>query len=107
MGFLTTICFRNDRYHDFATNPIETMEDILMALSGNEIYQNSMIAMKPSHADIDRVFVQTGNSLFEIGYASNLKKTNKEFYKEVIKRAKAIIRYAEKELKELENINKR
>lgn len=102
MGFLTTICFRNDSYHAFAENPDETVEDILMALGGNEIHRNSMIAMKPSHADIDRVFVQTGNSLFEIGYPSQLRKANKEFYKEVIKRAKSIIRYAEKELKEIE-----
>lgn len=66
MGMLTTITFRNDAYHDMAKDPKGTMEKILLAMNGQPVSDNNMIAQEPVHSHDTAIYVSKGNTCVNI-----------------------------------------
>jgi len=103
MGYLTTIVFHNDAYEVFKENMEETVKNILAAMQkyNSDSYAvgshcNPMTAMGSSHADDPRLFLQTGNSLFEIGYKTNVRDI--EYRKYLVKLAQELVRAEKKQI---------
>ncbi len=108
MGNLTTIIFHNDAFHDFKENKDETVDNILEAMQTRKYktfgvgnHSNPMKSMGTSHADESRLYLQNGNTLFEIGYKTDIQDI--KYRKQMVKLAKELIRAEERAIKEIEN----
>jgi len=62
MGYLTTITFRNDEYHEIAKDPKPTIEKIQAAMSGNRVNDNSMVSQVPVHSSETVIYACSGNT---------------------------------------------
>jgi hypothetical protein len=105
MGFLTTIMFRNDSWNIIRDNPRKVVENILDAMQNHEARHygidydcNLMESVGASHADVNRLFLQWGNSLCEIG-RNNLSIDTR---KKMLKVIKKMISDEEREIKRVE-----
>jgi len=97
MGFITTIIFHNDAYEEIESHPKEVVQNILEAMNSHEDnsfsigdHCNPMKSMGASHADVNRLFLQHGNTLFELG---SKKAPSGKYKKELIKIAEDILKY--------------
>lgn len=118
MGFLTTITIHNDELGSFEDNPEEFGKAILNGIHKANyarrsvdvhFHNSSPITVQPSlHADSPTVYLQFGNTIFDINEFSNefkeiCSREDKSLAKEIIKEAKSIIERAALFLKKSKN----
>lgn len=119
MGFLTTITIHNDELGSFEDDPEEFGKAILHGVQRANYEHKSVsvhfcnsapITVQPSlHADSPTVYLQFGNTIFDINEFSNEFKEiclreDKSLAKEIIKEAKSIIERAAAYLKKVEKV---
>ena len=98
MGLLTTITIYNDDCDKILKNKKEFAEDVYMCCVDGRFKskQFNIINQQPKHADNTSLYIHIGNTFIEINPYSdkflNLKNTNPEFYKEIIKEINKIIK---------------
>lgn len=103
MGYLTQILIRNDSLQTIEKYSKEFVEGIIEKMHeggdlplGNEC--NPVKIFQTKHADVPRVFIVNGNTMFEVNNNLKNKEFAKNFYKQSIKIAKQIIKECEKNL---------
>lgn len=110
MGYLTTITFRNDAYHEFSTNREDLIQEILDSLSGAQIARgynyfsigceaNPVVLQKPRHADDTTLYLHAGNTVIDISELNEYSDKNKW----AINQAISEMEYHIKRLKKLKN----
>lgn len=88
MGYLTTITFRNDEYHELGKDPDALVRKIRDAMNGQKVNDNMMISHVPVHSHDVAVYVVAGNtSVYITGFkeSENLMKNHKSFFGDIYK----------------------
>ncbi len=87
MGYLTTITFRNDEFHEIAKDPKATVEKIQAAMSGNVIYENAMVSQRPVHSSDTVIYVCSGNTTVPMSdhrHVETMAKEHPHFFSELM-----------------------
>jgi len=113
MGFNTVVLIRNDGWAHLQENAQEAIDGMYAKMrEGGEVavgtFCNPITVMPTSHADVFRLFANTGNTLFELSpwardtrdFAAN--KWGRKILRQAAKEAKYNLKELEKLLKEIE-----
>jgi|GEM_PF-2244891 len=120
MGYMTTITILNDAWHVIEKNQQQFIDNINAGMNGIDEFRgcgryindysignhsSPVIVAQSNHADDPRLFLTCGNMMTTFGYVNDM--TNMELRKELLKRAKGIIKQEERAIKEIEEKIKR
>jgi hypothetical protein len=127
MGFNTTVFLLNDRLDEIRRNPQAFVEEMLSAIAtvgrvGRERdpwITGQTTVMPTAHADVHRLYMSHGNSMIDLSFPYFIKEEIRKntdpqrreflikYYKDALKVARSLIRDMAKELKELEESEKK